>query len=474
MIMKYLKLLYYALLTLVVSCPFSMVGQEADTVFVDGLKYLAFRERHFARVIGYERGITKAEVPVAFYYNGYRYIVNMIEHSAFKDCTSLTSFKWERVDECLMPGGEYSASINWGAFQGCTALMSVIINENIGMSGTYMFKDCISLQSISIPSSRYPLNIGGHMFEGCVNLVAVDFGNHNFGSDASASYWVGPYAFAGCRNLKQISLRNLIRIESNAFDGCINLENVYDCDDVYQIDSCAFRNCKSLKLIDLPAIETLWENTFRNCTSLQVVNVGKEAIQIPYYSFINCPSLREINVAEGNPNFVTINGSLYSDGQLRIALPKSMKRFYIAENAVTAADWAFEGCDQLKFLYLPSSLHRFYGPLSNSVKTIVSDGGYYGVYWFATDFDRGECSLYVPASSWKNYVNRSPWDAFKEIIPMRDANGNGVIDIDDITTIIEILLGVSDIEDYSSMLTGPDEVITIDAVAEMIDLLLNQ
>ena len=57
---------------------------------------------------------------------------------------------------------------------------------------------------------------------------------------------------------------------------------------------------------------------------------------------------------------------------------------------------------------------------------------------------------------------------------MRDANGNGVIDIDDITTIIEILLGVSDIEDYSSMLTGPDEVITIDAIAEMIDLLLNQ
>lgn len=473
MIMKQLKLLYYALLTLVVSCPFSMVGQEADTVFVDGLKYLAFRERHVARVIGYERGITKAEVPVAFYYNGYRYKVNMIEHSAFKDCTSLTSFKWERVDECLMPGGESNAVICWGAFQGCTALKSFIINDNIWLYTTNsLFKDCISLQSICLPSSRFPLNIGDHMFEGCVNLVAADFGNHYFGFS-----WVGPYAFAECRSLKQISLRNLTHISSNAFDGCINLENVYDCDDVYQIDSCAFRNCKSLKLMDLPAIETLWENTFRNCTSLQVVNVGKEAIQIPYYSFINCPSLREINVAEGNPNFVTINGSLYSNRQLTmltIALPKYMKRFYIAEGTERVSAWAFEGCDQLKFLYMPSSLRVFNGPLSNSVKTIVSDGGYYLSSWYVDDFDRGECSLYVPASSWKNYVNRSPWDAFKEIIPMRDANGNGVIDIDDITTIIEILLGVSDIEDYSSMLTGPDEVITIDAIAEMIDLLLNQ
>ena len=151
-----------------------------------------------------------------------------------------------------------------------------------------------------------------------------------------------------------------------------------------------------------------------------------------------------------------------------------MKRFYIAEGTERVSAWAFEGCDQLKFLYMPSSLRVFNGPLSNSVKTIVSDGGYYLSSWYVDDFDRGECSLYVPASSWKNYVNRSPWDAFKEIIPMRDANGNGVIDIDDITTIIEILLGVSDIEDYSSMLTGPDEVITIDAIAEMIDLLLNQ
>ena len=451
-----------------------------DTVYVEGLKYILGSEKNFAYVVGYQQGITEANIPSAFYYNGNRYRVMCVQPYAFENCTTLTSFTWEVVDESLLGPNycyEMAGAICEGAFKGCTHLASFRIGKDCYMyANGSTFQDCVSLKSLYFPScNHHRSSIGDHMFAGCTNLESVVF-EYPYFPDYSNN-WIGAYAFAGCVNLHQINLSELDHISTHVFDGCISLENVYGCDDIDKIDSCAFKNCVRLKSLNLPDLQCIGMNAFYNCLDLRVLNVGQYAYDIPYWAFPNCPRLTEINVSEENTTYKSVKGSLYtkSMNELRIALPKSSTHFYIEEGVSRVQAGAFDGCYQLGFLSLPSGLSELDGPLSETVTTIVCNGSTWVSYssfrWYVDDFDRGNCYLYVPASAWNAYSSRSPWNSFKEIIPMRDANSNGKIDIGDITLLIDMLLA-DDYQDYPDILIDNDEKLTIDAVTSMISLLM--
>lgn len=60
------------------------------------------------------------------------------------------------------------------AFQNCTELTSVIIEEGItGSTGMFTFKGCTKLESVTIPGS---MALGMGSFNGCTNLVSVTLG----------------------------------------------------------------------------------------------------------------------------------------------------------------------------------------------------------------------------------------------------------------------------------------------------------
>lgn len=86
------------------------------------------------------------------------------------------------------------------------------------------------------------------MFDGCENLREVKFNNYH-------SY-VGDYAFANCKSLGKIVFpQKMYMLSEHMFDGCINLTAVEfgDSSDLRQIGSHVFANCPKLTSITLPA-----------------------------------------------------------------------------------------------------------------------------------------------------------------------------------------------------------------------------
>ena len=87
--------------------------------------------------------------------------VNTIGHTAFGECTSLTSI--------TIP--DSVKTIEGWAFGYCTSLESVTIPDSVTTIGNYAFVQCYSLTSVTIPDSVK--TIGGSAFHSCNNLTSV-------------------------------------------------------------------------------------------------------------------------------------------------------------------------------------------------------------------------------------------------------------------------------------------------------------
>lgn len=82
-----------------------------------------------------------------------------IDMYAFENCTSLTSFPFNKISDSGIR-----------TFKGCTSLTEIQVPNHI--SG-FMFADCIGLAEITIPSTVK--SIDSSAFDGCTGLVSVTF-----------------------------------------------------------------------------------------------------------------------------------------------------------------------------------------------------------------------------------------------------------------------------------------------------------
>lgn len=181
--------------------------------------------------------------------------VTSIGGEAFSGCTSLTSITLPKS----------IAYISSGAFIGCTALTIVnitdldawcristfgaqlyidehipsefnplyftnhlyvngyeitdlVIPESVPYIGDYVFEFCIGLNSLTIPNSV--TSIGWGAFYGCTGLSCVAIPNSTIG--------IGADSFFGCTSLKKIFIGNSVAsIGSGAFRNCNSLTNIY-------------------------------------------------------------------------------------------------------------------------------------------------------------------------------------------------------------------------------------------------------
>ena len=92
-------------------------------------------------------------------YNGKPVVV--IQNSAFKDCSSLTSI--------LIPNSIKSIGIN--AFENCSNITEITIPKGVTLIGNNTFKGCVKLASVTLPTSLE--NIGANAFAGCTQLSSI-------------------------------------------------------------------------------------------------------------------------------------------------------------------------------------------------------------------------------------------------------------------------------------------------------------
>ena len=147
-------------------------------------------------------------------------------------------------------------------------------------------------------------------------------------------------------------------IGSRAFRDCMGLTAITMPYSVTSIGSWAFRDCTGLTSIEIPnSICKLGERTFNECRSLRSMSIPATAIEVDESFVANVGSQLEITVAEDNPNYCSLDDSLYTKdmSQLIHHCEHDLQTCALQEGIVRIAPLAFEWT-HIAQIILPESL----------------------------------------------------------------------------------------------------------------------
>lgn len=128
-----------------------------------------------------------------------------------------------------------SCAIVGNEFTSCTNLKTISLPNNLQELGNLMFKNCISLKSLIVPSSI--VNIPEEVCNNCkLSILSLPNSINSIAKQSFAN-----------SNLKTITIPSSVEIvQQKAFYSCEDLSSVVIPSNVQKIDEQAFANCKSL------------------------------------------------------------------------------------------------------------------------------------------------------------------------------------------------------------------------------------
>ena len=197
------------------------------------------------------------------------------------------------------------------AFRNCSSLTSVTFAEDSQLTsiGYWAFIGCNSLTSINIPSSV--TSIGKNAFDSCTSLTSVNF------AEGSKLNNIGYWAFIGCNSLTSINIPSSVTsIGGSAFESCTSLTIVnFDNDSqLTTIGAQAFFNCCSLKTIAIPSgLTQIGPNAFNECIALKSIIIPSSITSIGETAFGNCDKMGTItfNWNEEQLSKLTLGNNLF-------------------------------------------------------------------------------------------------------------------------------------------------------------------
>lgn len=169
---------------------------------------------------------------------------------------------------------------------------------------------------------------------------------------------IGKSAFSGCSALEAVAMPDdLELIGRNAFYSCSSLTSIFIPDYVTEIPDEAFRSCSDLRKISLPeGLVTIGDNAFR-ATGLTAIDIPASVRAIGDNAFASaqihtaiipatvehCAAnafsswhLMEFNVEEGNREYCSVDGVLYSADKHRlIVYPAGRTGSFVVPSFVT-------------------------------------------------------------------------------------------------------------------------------------------
>lgn len=277
----------------------------------------------------------------------------------------------------------------------CTLLVSA---ATCNMTASAAISDAVISSSKTATSGTCGENVtwtlddeGTLTISGTGPMVTTYFGSPEWGFDENG--------FLQTIN-KVVIEEGVTSISGTAFNGCAMTE-IEIADSVTSIGNFAFLSCENLTEITLPKnLTEISLYAFCYCYSLENIIIPASVTAIGNGSFFGCDSMTEIIVEEGNANYVSVDGVLYTkditklvsyptgkadtdytiaDGVTEIVggsfgSNDNLVNVVIPDTVTTITEGAFDSCSKIEEIILPESVtyideHVFRG--CESLKSVV-------------------------------------------------------------------------------------------------------
>ena len=260
---------------------------------------------------------------------------------------------------------------------------------------------------------------------------------------------IGWSAFNGCTALTSVTIPNSVtKIGSGAFEGCTGLTSVTIPNSVTKIGGSAFEdtpwyNNQPDGVVYIGKVAYKFKGEMGSGTA---INIKKGTVSISDWAFEGCTGLTSVTI----PNSVTTIGSSAFRGCT------GLTSVTIGNSVTEIGVSAFYGCTGLKTVY---SL--------NPVPPVIKSESTFDSY--------DDTNLFVPKGCVPKYKNAEYWRYFKFIAEINvetgDINGDGEINVGDVTALINKLLNVASFDDDVCDINGDGEVNVTD-VTSLINMIL--
>ena len=369
----------------------------------------------------------------------------------------------------------------------CSGLTSVTIPNSVTDIGEWAFYGCSGLTGdLTIPNSV--TSIGDRAFCECSGLTSVTIGN--------SVTTIGDWAFSFCSGLTSVTIPNSITsIGIYAFYGCSGLTSVTIPNSVTSIGEYTFYGCSGLTSVTIPnSVTSIGESAFDGCSGLTSVTIPNSVTRISYGAFEYCSSLNDVYSFIVNPTTVSMGGSVfyrdsnnYAERTLHVPFGTSAvyqantdwSRYFgsIVEMGPMVAtsiglDRSTAMMELGEKLQLRAELQPIeaiynevlWGSSNSSVATVSNNG-------LVTAVKAGTATITAMTTDSSNLSVSCIVTVYTEM--MGDVDGNGSVNISDVTALIDYLLkgDASDIV-LSNADCDENEAVNISDVTALIDFLL--
>ena len=359
--------------------------------------------------------------------DGIIYTKDMTKLVAYPQAAPATSFV---VPSTVTILGDY-------CLHNCDNLTEVTIHDAVTEFGMNIFSYSDNIESIYVPDGV--TKMGVTVFGQCSKLSSVHL---------PASLDTLPNAcFYGCNSLIELTIpRNVKYVGDYCFSESANLKTV-----IFEEGSCVggfghdvFAECPTIEYFDMPnTVTTIGKSMFYMCPTLKRVHLSTSLTNMPYGTFFRCYELTDLDI----PGTVT----LISNTSIQNCT--AMKTLKIGDKDAPAGTtsiehYALAHCESIERLELGANLDSLtYHSLQDMSNVKLA------ICWATTpprcnEYGMGirfsTTPLYVPKVALDAYREATMWNRFQTILPIEDVgdvNGDGNINIGDVTSLINYLLG---------------------------------
>ncbi|MBQ4294953.1 MAG: leucine-rich repeat protein [Prevotella sp.] len=243
--------------------------------------------------------------------------------SAFENCLQLKNLDMgsglKLLGDDVFSGCKQLESVTWSgalttigsrAFKKCEKLTTLCLPEKMERLENAVFQECTALEEVTIPEGVKSL--GEEVFRFCTALQSVTL--------PQTVESIGAYAFADCTELLEVELpQRLTSIEEGTFCNCFSLAFIECPDGVTMVGDVAFKGCENLVQFDFPKLLTvIGYEAFYGCSFLEKVLLPAAVEEIGEGAFSKCASLERITVEEGNGNYCSKQGVLFTSDMVEL------------------------------------------------------------------------------------------------------------------------------------------------------------